>query len=79
MPALFPGSRPADRPVFPFESQTFKWTMATRGLTIVPLTVAVTQKVKKLSQAQMGEEVYAFENFSHGLENDENTLSLRLD
>ena len=53
--------------------------MATRGITIVPLTVAVTQKVKTISQAQMGEEVYAFENFSYGIENGENTLSLRLD
>ena len=79
MPALFPDSRPADRPVFPFESQTFKRTMATRGIIIIPLTVAVTQKVKKLSQAQMGEDVHAFENFSYGLENGENTLSLRLD
>jgi hypothetical protein len=42
--------------------------MATRRIIIVPLTV------KKLSQAQMGEEVSAFENFSYGLENGENTL-----
>jgi hypothetical protein len=53
--------------------------METRGIIIIPLTVAVTQKVKKLSQAQMGEDVHAFENFSYGLENGENTPSLRLD
>ena len=53
--------------------------MANRGIIIVPLTVAVTQKVKKLSQAQEGEEVYAFENFSYGLDNGENAQSLRLD